>query len=277
MSSRGARIRLRDLHIVLAAAGGLALLGCDNGRDKAEQNAAAPPPKPEPGPAAAIPLPEPALDRERLLMAIARAASAFAAGADDRRAQRELAGRQFTFRTRFGCSGAQADPGGGSMEWSYDEARQTLKVRAKPDIARDSPLIEAMAGIEVEAVEGFWVARPWLLTASCPAAQEATPATAPAPSSVGLAQFFTTADSRVQRRSRAFETVQRLGPQSIPAAAGFNLVLAGRLKALPDGRVVRCAGTDRNARPTCVASVEFDRVSIENAETGAVVAEWGLA
>src|ERR1700741_3492845 len=54
----------------------------------------------------AIPVVEPPLDRAALLLAVARAPSATAIGAEDRVSQRELDGKRFEMRIRFGCPGA---------------------------------------------------------------------------------------------------------------------------------------------------------------------------
>ena len=269
--------RPRATATALVIAGAALLPGCEAGRSPTEsQRNVEAAPASEPGPVAAIPLPEPPLDREALLLSVARVASASAAGADDRKVQAGLAGRRFTIRIRFGCSGPSTDLAASSMGWTYNETEQALKVRAVPDVSGELPLMRGMAGDDVEAAEGFWIPRPWLFADTCPAAPAGPTPEAPVPGSVAVMQFFTASDSRTERRStRSFETVQRMEPESAPGAAGFTLVLRGRLEALPDGRVIRCVSVDANARPACVASVEFGRVSIENAATGASLAEWG--
>lgn len=260
--------------IALLAACGLALAGCDRQKDEPKQeNAAAVTAIPKPKPA--VPMPSPPFDRAALLGAVTKAASAFAARADDRQAQAELAGRQFTFRVRFGCSGPSAKFGDGAMSWSYDPETQALKIRAAPDISLESPMVKTIAGPEVETVQGFWVMRPWLLVPSCVEAAERPGFEVQQPEA-GIAQFFTGEDSRVQRRSRPFEAVQKVEEGKIPDEQGFDLVLTGRLKELPDGRVIKCAATGPSRRPACIASAEFDRVSVENAETRSVIAEWGV-
>jgi hypothetical protein len=53
-------------------------------------------------------------------------------------------------------------------------------------------------------------------------------------------------------------------------------VLSGRLKSLEGKGVIRCStakGPDQP--PDCVISADFDRVWIENPETGERLAEWG--
>jgi hypothetical protein len=223
---------------------------------------------------AAIPTPSPELDRAALLTAVARAASAYAAGQDDREAQAELAGRGFTLKIRFGCGGAAANAELGAMGWRYDEEEQRLTIRARPDIDAENATLKGLPEGAVEAVEGFWIPQPWLLTDACPA-QPAAPGAAPATPSVGIAHYFTADDSRVQRRSeRSYEIVRRADPAILPPAGGFNLVLAGRLEAWPQAGVIRCGGSGGAARPVCIVSAEFDRVAFENPETGQTVAQW---
>lgn len=263
--------------VALVAATSILLLGCDAKnapRDNAAaENVAAPAP-PQANIASAIPVPEPALDREKLLLAVVRAASASAAGTDDRQAQSELAGRQFTLRIPIGCPGAGGERTDDALGWTYDEATGALKVRARPDISEESPLIRAFAAPGVEAAEGFWIPRPWLLTPVCPRSHTAPAQIAPTPS-VGLVQFFTSADTRARRRTgRSFETVQKMDPQSV-AGIRLGLVISGRLKG-DGGKVIRCAAPNADTRPVCIVAVEFNAVAIENETTGSALAEWSL-
>lgn len=222
---------------------------------------------------AALPRPDSTLDRAALLAEVAQAASAHAAGRDDRERQEELAGRRFTVKLRFGCGGPLS---GGALGWEYDEAEQRLRIHATPDIDVGAAALEGLPEGAVEAVEGFWIPRPWLLTDACPAQPRApAAAAAPSPPTVGIAQFFTAQDSRVQRRAeRSYEIVRRAEPAILPPEGGFNLVLEGRLKAWPGGGVIRCTGSGREAPPACIVSAEFDRVAFENPASGLTVAQW---
>ena len=62
-----------------------------------------------------------------------------------------------------------------------------------------------------------------------------------------------------------------------PSPEGYNLVLSGRLRQLPGGRVIACRLTNPDVPPDCILSVLFDRVWIERPETKAIVAEWSKA
>jgi hypothetical protein len=250
----------------------LALAGCDRSE--------APPPgnDPQSAPSAlpielpkSLPLPEPAVGRAELLAAVARAASAYASGADDRQAQEELAGRQFTLRIRFGCGGPTA-PDAEPVAWTYDEAEGRLRLRATPNIILDRPEADAPEGKQVEAVEGFWIPRPWLLDAACPAG--AGFASMPDGNEVGIVQYFTADDSRVEHRSgRSYESLKRVSAAEAPKA-GIDFVLTGRLEPSPDGKVISCRSVGA-ARPQCIVSAKFGRIAFEDVAQGLTLAEWG--
>lgn len=249
-----------------------------------------------------LPVAEPPLDRAGLLHAAALAASAAALGEDDRRSQRELDGKRFEVRIRFGCGAGAAPPGEAPFSIRYEPEKRALRVRAAPDLTGEEDWIVALGGeaVEtVEAVEGFWMRRPWLLASGCPriaqppgeAAEpsaggeppaavdaEAAPAAAPpAPSAhrVGIAQFFTEADSRTARRDRrAYEATRVLAEGEEPSRQGYDLVLAGRLKKLPDGRSIACRAVSADAPPECVVSALFDEVRIEAPGDGRAIGRW---
>ena len=250
----------------------------------------------------AVPRPQPPMDRAAILAAVARAASAAAAGVDDMAAQAVLDGRQFEFRIRFGCKGPSTDLRKEWLGWSFDSETGTLRVRAKPTFAPGEQLVKMLGGDQFEAVEGFWIPRPWILEAACPAAAAVSPAFAeppvdavsdeagakpPATSAaaaelmpkwprIGIAQFFAHTDSRTGRRSmRPYEAVKTLNPKLPIGSQGFNLVLSGRLKGLPDKGVIACVAKGADSPPECIVSVDFDRVWIESPGNGEVIAEWG--
>jgi hypothetical protein len=231
-------------------------------------------------------------------MAVAKASSAAALGRDDTADQRTLDGKRFEVRIRFGCRNleSQLAPGAGPFSVRYDASDRTLRVRASPDVTIDDPRIKRLADRSIEAVEGFWMRRPWLLADGCPAVptssepeateaaeassgQEETSAEAiskPQTSHrVGLAQFYTEADSRTSRRGdRPYETTKVLNEKEQPSPSGYNLVLSGRLRELSAGRVILCRNESTNEPPECLVSVDFDRVWIEKPGSREVLAEW---
>jgi hypothetical protein len=274
--------------LTLAAVAGMALAGCRPApAPTADENITNELAQPAP-----LPVVEPPIDRERLLTSVARAASAYAAGNDNSEADRALDGRRFEVRLRFGCGrgAAGADVSG----WTVDASSKTIRLKAVPDLSFDDPLVRNLAGREgVEAVEGFWLKRPWLLTAACPApraaeakvpaqkGQTADPAIeeetqlAPRAPRVGIAQFFTATDSRTRRRSaRPYESVKPLEEGSELGVAGFNLVLSGRLRAGPAGRVIACGSASIDTWPDCIIFADIDQVRMERPETREVIAEW---
>jgi hypothetical protein len=151
-----------------------------------------------------------------------------------------------------------------------------MTIRATPDIDAEAAGFGEEAEGAIEAVEGFWIPQPWLLTDACAAAAgENSEAATAAPPTVAIAHYFTAQDSRVQRRAqRSYEIVRRAEPAIVPPDNGFNLVLQGRLQAWPEGKVIRCRGSGRDTRPVCLISAEFDRVAFENPSNGLTIAQW---
>lgn len=275
----------------LLAIAALGLAQCD--RDRAEPT---PAPTPPPAPIAA----PTELSRAEMIAALARAASAFAAGADPSAAS-GLAGRTFRVRLPFGCAGPASEGGAvadGLAGWTWAEDRQSLNLSARPVDWSDSPLVSPPgADPDWDGVEGFWIARPWLSQDACPAPverlappepvapapdAEETPdpvAAAPTPASpqtMGLAAIRAADSSRLGRREgEAYRFVVRGTGDAppVPPMQGYRLVLGGRIGAFPDGRAVRCTSRTADQRPVCVAAVELDVVAFEDA-SGARLSEW---
>lgn len=238
-----------------------------------------------------LPIAEPPISRARLLHAVARAASSHASGVDDSEAQRLLDGKQFNVRVRFGC---QADPGQ-ALTWTLDSDKQTLRFRASPDLSIDDGPIKALVPPATEAAEGFWLERPWMLTAACPALETQADASRAKPDEgtdnkeeggasgsaganqrIGIAQFFASEDGMARRRlAGPYDAVIRLEEGQQPGDQGYDFVLAGRLRALANGRVIMCTGDGRRRPPDCAVSVDIDRAWIETPAGGQVLAQWG--
>ncbi len=287
--------RFLVLPLLLAAA-----IGCRQEQDgvdlNAVENAVADLPS--------VPRPFPSLDRAGLLAAAAQAASAAAAGTAPPPELKALDGRQFEVRIRFGCRGPSSGETTNWLTWSYDAESRTIRVKARPTISAEEPLVASIGGEDFEAAEGFWIPRPWLLQPVCPAtaAVQSAPEQEPAQSNtvaatgaaaqkeaadeaaeplpirqrVGIAQLFTDTDSRTGRRdSRPYQAVHTLKEDQAIGSQGFNLVLSGRLRSLPGRGVIECSATDADTPPDCIVSAEFQRVWIEQPETGEVIADWG--
>lgn len=267
------------LPVVAAAAVGLLLASCQR-----DAEPVAPPPEPT-GPAtkgSVSPPLNPALDRRELLAAVARAASDYAAGVAPA-ASNPLVGRQFDIRLAFGCEGAETPPadgaGDGLARWSWGPDRETIRLSLTPGDWARSALIAGAGQDQWEAVEGFWVSRPWMTADGCPSIRADPLASGPAaasPQTVGLAAVFETGGSRLGRRNgRAYaHTIRQAGDAPLIALdAGYRVRLQGRVAAFPDGRAIRCRAANPNQRPVCVAAIQLDRVAFETA-TGGALSEW---
>lgn len=264
------------------AATGLALAACD--REETPPPASPAEPAAAPPVAAPAPVLTPALDREGLLEALAQAASAYAAGAAAE-GQDALVGRQFSIRSAFGCAGPDPRPaeaaeatGDGLARWSRDETRQTIRLTLNPGDWSDSALVAGATDGRWEAVEGFWIPRPWMTSDGCPGIRPdplAGPAT-PSPQTAGLAAVFESGGSRLGRRNgRAYSYTVRGEGDAPPArpADGWRVLMEGRFVAFPDGRAIRCRAAGPDQRPVCVAAVQMDRVAFLTAD-GATLGEW---
>jgi len=263
--------------VLPAAAVFLALAAC---QPASQQPAAPPPVAPTPAASPPSPMPPPVVNRAELLRAMDAASAAYAAGQADEAPN--LAGRRFVVRQAFGCSGASAgaDTPAGLATWSWGQKNRTIELRLQPADWKAGPPAGAIAAEPSwEAVEGFWLTRPWLRADGCPAQHTASPATTdPAPltrQTAGLAAVFGQDGSRVGRRDgRAFTHTIR-GDDGPPAApmAGYRLVLEGRFTAFPGGRALQCLAANADERPVCIAAANVDRIAFETAE-GQLLAEW---
>lgn len=292
----------RRLFIALIATG-LALAGCERQPEKPPQ-----PPQPSPAPPTAetspprLPtLPPPALGRSEVLLALDAASSAYAAGRPE--TAENLTGRRFSIRQAFGCPGSPWSGDGGDegrAGWKWNAKKTAIELSLRPADWTGTPI---MGGDNHwEAVEGFWLVRPWLRAEGCPtvapaaqapekpaasgsegpkkpgaaaAAGPEKPATpAPSPQTAGLAAVFEHGGSRVGRRNgKAFSFTLRGDPAPQPPAAGYRLVLEGRFVAFPDGNAIRCQAASPDRRPLCVVAAEIDRVAFEEAD-GKILSEW---
>lgn len=225
------------------------------------------------------------LSRRDLLLAVAEAASDYAAGVDDTERQRSLDGRPFSFALRF-CTG---DADSMLFKSAFDEDEGVLRLEVRPDLDAKALAGSGIDSSLFEAVEGFWVRRPWLLDAACPApgavsegppvtpgASAETPQPEPGPagsfSTVGLAHFFDDTSSRSRRRGdRPYEITRKLPEGQRPGPV--DLLIEGRVRALLGGRTIVCSGRSPTASPTCIISVRIDQVSLRQ-PGGETLATW---
>lgn len=263
-----------------AVAAALFLAQCDRDRPEAVD---AEPVAVDPTPVPPVATPA-TLTRTDLLAATARAASAYAAseridGTDP------LVGRPFALRVPFGCDGPSPTTaetaGDGLARWFWGPENQTIQLSLTPGDWLNTALISsAAAGSDWEAVEGFWIPRPWLAAETC-SGLRADPLQsgdgAPSPQTLGLAAGFTGDDSRVGRRNgRAYAfTIRPTGdtPLAVPVR-GYRVLLEGRLASFPDGRAIHCRASSPDQRPVCIAAIRLDRVAFTNADSSVLLSEW---
>jgi hypothetical protein len=244
------------------------------------QPVAAPAPKPAPEPA----VPKGVLGRADLIALAAKAADAAADGREPVPQVAAADGRRFELRLPFGCSGPSGEDSSAALRWRHDPEDQALRIHAAPVTwtAQDWWGPDAAAG--VEAVEGFWIARPWTSSEACPAGDDrsaaagAEPVTLPG-QTLAVGQIFFTEGARGGRRDgRPYETVVRIPEDELDVSAGFRLRISGRIARTRNAGPVLCrqpGGPEQ--RPICLVSVVIDEVAIENPATGKTLATWTVA
>ncbi len=266
--------------LVALAASGLLLSACDRS-EPAEAPVEATPVAETP----VVPLPAPVvttLDRKTVLEGLRRAASLYASGAPPQGPD-TMVGKPFSIAVAFGCRGPEPTVEGqaeGLARWSWVPERRAIQLSMTPGNWTDSALIAGAGGEGWEAVEGFWITRPWMEEGGCPALTAdplASGPAAPSPQTVGLAAVFEADGSRLERRNgRAYAySVRPEGDAETMTAprAGYRLRLEGRVGSFPGGRAIRCRAAGPDQRPVCIAAVRLDRVAFETAE-GDELSEW---
>lgn len=265
------------------------LVQCE--RDRVEDTV---PVAPEAVPTVDIPVrplaPPPPLSRADLITGLAQAASVYSAGSTVTGSD-PLVGRTFSLKLPFGCGGptTTGQVNDGVAQWQWGDNQTSIRLAMVPGDWIASPLVAGAVVVEDgespenawEAVEGFWIERPWLATEACPAASLSASITAPPTAqSVGLVAVFPEGGSRLGRRNgRAYQHILRADGDTplTPPEGGFALRLEGRVVGFPGGRAGRCVAFSPDQRPTCVAAVQLDRVAFEAAATGETLAEWRVS
>ncbi|MES2724625.1 MAG: hypothetical protein V4656_15855, partial [Pseudomonadota bacterium] len=192
--------------------------------------------------------PTPPLGRAEIIAAANKASDALAAGRPF--ASAELAGRRFQIRLPFGCAGENGDTG--PLRFTFEEETRTLRLTAAVQDWEDAPWMRTLVPDEpVEAIEGFWIRRPWLLSDGCPA-RASPPGAFTSPETLAIAEAFDEGGSRVARRgARPYTVTRKLAEGEVPPAAGFRLLLEGRLSGL-EGGPFRCLSDHPDRRPVCL-------------------------
>ena len=225
-----------------------------------------------------IPLPPPALTRAELLDMVEQATAAYAAGEAAPEGEAALAGRNFRVRIPFGCFGPRRAGEEGWAGWEYADEGDTIRLSARPENWTDTAFVSLLGGGRYDAVEGFWIPRPWMTGDGCPPIRVDPLGGAPAasPQTVGLAAFFEADSSRVdQRGDRPWQAAIRAAEgETLERPTGFHLIIEGRLGAFSDGRPVRCSSAGPDQRPLCVIRIRREYVAFAPIGSDEVIQEW---
>lgn len=276
-------IRLRILSHLMAVAAGSALtfilLDKEAGREPAGEKQAVPERKPadDAPKAPVIPTPPPPLDRAAVLAAAANAADAVASGAALPQSNAALVGRSFILRMPFGCRGEMTEEESWAG-WTFNPKSRALRLTARANDLAGVEWVKQLAGaMTFDAVEGFWLRRPWTRAEQCEAGDRAlSDAILAAPAQrLAIAQFYSPEEPRTLRRGdRPYSSTVKLGEGETPSSQGYQLQLEGKLKGFPDGQPVHCVQQDPSAAPHCLIAVAFDRVAFVVTGQDQPIVEW---
>ncbi|MEG3164477.1 hypothetical protein U1701_07720 [Sphingomonas sp. PB2P19] len=261
---------------------------------------------PSPPPVVVSPLPAPAiapvvseapaarvLSRADIIAIANAAADAASSGTKTPESAGANEGARFQIDLPFGCDGPASEDSREPFQWRYDATSSSLRVSvasAAFDAGEWLGTPPSGAGSTAsptareEAMEGFWIARPWSSRETCNsgsalAAPIGIDAVTLPGQTLGLAQIFTDQDSRnARRRGKPYESVRRMDESDLKIDQGLRVRLRGRIARFPDGSTVRCrqpAGKEQ--RPVCLVAVTFDDVAIENPSTQETIATFASA
>ena len=282
----------RSSRLVLAA-GLVAAIGVGGSGFFLGQRSAAPsspPPLPAPAPSApATPSPAPpiepqTLDRAELIALAGSAADATARGDTPPTSVTDAVGRRFSIALPFGCAGPAPEDSNADMRWRYDEEAQALRLHVTPASWTVTDWWQRTPPADIEGVEGFWIARPWIQADACP--RDASPAVVSGAEPVTLTgqtlaigQLLGAQDARQGRRDgKPYTAVIKMAPDAIDARHGFRLKLEGQLIAVENRASVRCrqpGGAEQ--QPVCLIGARIDGVVIEYGASDAELARWSVS
>jgi hypothetical protein len=275
----------------LALAGGaLAVLAVAGAGFVVGRGSMAPAPAPSATPvviASALPQPSPSptspqqLDRAGLLALVAAAADASSSAGPVHTAVTQAAGGRFSITSPFGCTGPLGDGDTAATGWRYDADSGALRLQVASTRWTPVDWFGDSGSAGIDAVEGFWIPRPWTSSETCPstagpaAAAGIEPVTL-AGQSLAIGQVFREGAARQdQRNGDPYVAVVRVTPEALRAGSGFRVRVTGQLSDPGGGGAIRCrqpGGPDQ--RPICLVAATFDEIAIENAATGETLARW---
>lgn len=263
---------------------GVVLSGCNSeAPDASTTNLQTEAPVSSPAPVVpVISKPSPPLTRGDLVSAAGQAASDYAEGKVFVTAD-PLIGQNISVRVPFGCTGSTPvettkSEREGLAGWTWGADRKSIQLQMTPGDWVHSALMGGKDASEKwDAVEGFWIPRPWLASEACPAIKsDPLQTTAPLASAqtLGLAAVFEAGGSRVGRRNgRSYEFSIRGKGADVAPQSSYRLVLEARITAFPSGRAITCHAPGPDQRPVCIIAIKLDRVAFED-EQGATLSEW---
>lgn len=192
----------------------------------------------------------------------------------------ERVGRRFELLLPFGCDGPAAANSEAPLRWRYDTAASALRIHVAPVTWVPGDWWPDPSA-PIEAMEGFWIERPWSSRETCssPAADALTPGIEPVTlpgQTLAIVQLISRDTPRqIRRDGKPYEAVVRLAPDPVDRDRGLRIRVAGRIGRFPDGQPVRCRQPGgREQRPICLVAVTTEEVAIENPATGETLAEW---
>ena len=192
-------------------------------------------------------------------------------------------GRRFELRLPFGCNGAAAADSTAAMRWRYDPTEGVLRVHVAPNVWSASDWWTGAPPASVEAIEGFWIPRPWSSSDACPPADDDPEVSGAEPvtlsgQTLALAQFSTAQAARQGRRDgQPLAASLRVPADQFDSSKGFRIRITGRIAGVPGGGPILCRqpGGARQ-RPICLVATEIGEIVLENAANGDVLATWRL-
>lgn len=242
------------------AAGVLVLRSSDTSEAAGNAPVAAPP-------TVAISTPVVTLDRQQLLAMIS-AYSLSLHNTDQLAAKDGLAGKRIQIDMPVACALSALDPG----EWSYEQDTGRLKVQVQAvDFAQQNADF-AVQSLQSDRLIGFYVARPWRGSASCPSVNSEDAAAIPASNSVAIAEQVSADAPRSDFPSDLrFEIVKNVEANRELADIKLHLRIDGRI--LPDDPIT-CRERGADKPPFCIVNVQFERIAIIDSTRSDVVGEW---
>lgn len=223
------------------------------------------------------------LGRADLIALAAAAADSAAGGRDPVPEIAQADGRRFELRLPFGCAGPTGEAADAAMGWRYDPKAGALRIHVDPVAWTAQDWWPADSASGVEAIEGFWVERPWTSSEACPQSGEqpaaaGTASAAQPERTLALGQLFLADSGRGGRRDgKAFEAVVGVAEDQLEASRGFRLRISGRIARTGNVGPVRCRQSAApGQRPICLVTVVMDEVAVENSADGSILATWSL-